>query len=87
MGVSIETTDQWAWLSFLTAGIISLILVHSCDQLSTKYTVGGGAFTFLREINHGGFAGSLSWILILSFILTMSMYALSFGHYYSNRTS
>ncbi len=36
---------------------------------------------FLREINHGGFAGSLSWILILGYILTMSVYAFTFGHY------
>ncbi|TDN86372.1 hypothetical protein DET49_11532 [Salegentibacter sp. 24] len=81
LGVIIETAGQWAWLSFLIAGVISLISAHSYSQLSTKYSEGGGAFTFLREINHGGFAGSLSWILILGYILTMAVYAFTFGHY------
>lgn len=81
LGVIIQTAGQWAWLSFLIAGIIALISAHSYAQLALKYNEGGGAFTFLREINHEGFAGSLSWILILGYILTLSVYAFTFGHY------
>jgi len=47
-----------------------LISAHSYSQLALKYNEGGGAFTFLRKINHEGFAGSLSWVLILGYILT-----------------
>lgn len=81
LGVIIKIAGQWAWLSFLIAGVIALISAHSYSQLSIKYSEGGGAFTFLREINHKGFAGSLSWILILGYILTLSVYAFTFGHY------
>lgn len=81
LGVIIGTAGQWAWLSFLIAGVIALISAHSYNQLSITYSEGGGAFTFLREINHKGFAGSLSWILILGYILTLSVYAFTFGHY------
>ncbi|GAB2772557.1 APC family permease [Salinimicrobium soli] len=81
LGVIVHTAGQWAWLSFLIAGLIALISAHSYSQLSIKYNEGGGAFTFLREINHKGFAGSLSWILILGYILTLSVYAFTFGHY------
>ncbi len=81
LGVIIETAGQWAWLSFLLAGGIALISAHSYSQLAVKYSEGGGAFTFLRKINHNGFAGSLSWILILGYILTLSVYAFTFGHY------
>lgn len=81
LGVIIATAGQWAWLSFLIAGAIALISAHSYSQLSIKYGEGGGAFTFLRKINHKGFAGSLSWILILGYILTLSVYAFTFGHY------
>jgi amino acid transporter len=81
LGVIVGTAGQWAWLSFLIAGVIALISAHSYGQLAIKYSEGGGAFTFLREINHKGFAGSLSWILILGYILTMSVYAFTFGHY------
>lgn len=81
LGVIIQSTGQWAWLSFVIAGSIALISAHSYSQLSIKYNEGGGAFTFLRKINYEGFAGSLSWILILGYILTLSVYAFTFGHY------
>lgn len=81
LGVIIQSAGQWAWLSFVIAGLIALISAHSYSQLSIKYSEGGGAFTFLRKINHEGFAGSLSWILILGYILTLSVYAFTFGHY------
>ena len=81
LGVIIQSAGQWAWLSFAVAGLIALISAHSYSQLSIKYSEGGGAFTFLRKINHKGFAGSLSWILILGYILTLSVYAFTFGHY------
>jgi len=81
LGVIIQSAGQWAWLSFLIAGIIALISAHSYTQLAIKYSEGGGAFTYLREIDHMGFAGSLSWVLILGYILTLSVYAFTFGHY------
>lgn len=81
LGVIIAAAGQWAWLSFLIAGVIALISAHSYSQLSIIYGEGGGAFTFLREVGHKGFAGSLSWILILGYILTLSVYAFTFGNY------
>lgn len=81
LGVIIQSAGQLAWLSFVIAGLIALISAHSYSQLAIKYSEGGGAFTFLRKINHKGFAGSLSWILILGYILTLSVYAFTFGHY------
>lgn len=81
LGVIIGIAGQWAWLSFLLAGIIALISAYSYSQLSIKYKKSGGAFTFLNEINHRGIAGSLSWVLILGYILTISVYAFTFGHY------
>lgn len=81
LGVIISTAGSWAWLSFITAGLIALISAHSYSQLCKKYHKGGGAFTFLREINHEGFAGALSWVLVIGYILTMAVYAFTFGHY------
>lgn len=84
LGVIIQSAGEWAWLSFFIAGIIALISAHSYSQLCMKYNEGGGAFIFLRKIDHKGFAGSLSWILILGYILTLSVYAFTFGHYVAN---
>ena len=81
LGVIIHTAGQWAWLSFVLAGLIALISAHSYSALSLKYQKSGGAFTFLNEINHEGLAGSLSWVLIMGYILTISVYAFTFGHY------
>ena len=81
LGVIIRSAAQWAWLSFLIAGLIALISAHSYSQLAIKYKEGGGAFVFLSKINHKGFAGSLSWVLILGYVLTLSVYAFTFGHY------
>jgi amino acid transporter len=81
LGVIISVAGQWAWLSFVLAGLIALISAFSYSQLSIKYKKSGGAFTFLNEINHKGIAGSLSWVLILGYILTISVYAFTFGHY------
>ena len=50
-------------------------------KLATHYGEGGGAFTFLREINAEGFAGSLSWVLIVGYVLTNAVYAFTFGQY------
>ncbi len=84
LGVIVESAAQWAWLSFVIAGLIALVSAHSYSHLSMKYNEGGGAFTFLRKINHEGFAGSLSWMLILGYVLTLSVYAYTFGHYVAN---
>lgn len=81
LGVIIQTAGEWAWLSFILAGLIALISAHTYSQLSIKFQKGGGAFTFLNEIDHEGLAGSLSWVLILGYILTISVYAFTFGHY------
>lgn len=81
LGVIIATAGQWAWLSFVIAGLIALVSAHSYSQLSVKYKESGGAYIYLRKKNEKGLAASLSWILILGYILTVSVYAFTFGHY------
>lgn len=81
LGVVIEMAGAWAWLSFVLAGIIALATGHSYVALARKFEEGGGAFTYLREIDHQGMAGSLSWVLIIGYVLTISVYAFTFGHY------
>jgi len=75
LGVVISIAGQWAWLSFLAAGLVALASGYSYSKLAEKYGEGGGAFTFLSKIHKDGFAGSLSWVLILGHILTNSIYA------------
>lgn len=81
MGLIVQTAGQWAWLSFLIAGIIGLISAYSYSQLAVKYQESGGAFTYLREMDRKGFAGSLAWVLIVGYILSISVYGYTFGQY------
>jgi len=81
LGVVLGTAGGWAWLSFLLAGLIALATGHSYVALASRYGEGGGAFTFLRKIHRDGFAGGLSWILLMGYVLTISVYAFTFGHY------
>ena len=81
LGVVVGIAGAWSWLSFAAAGIIALAAGYSYVKLAAYYGEGGGAFTFLREINAEGFAGSLSWVLIIGYVLTIAVYAFTFGQY------
>ncbi|NVB40672.1 amino acid permease [Pseudenhygromyxa sp. WMMC2535] len=81
LGVVIAIAGQWAWLSFLLAGLIALATGDSYARLTVAHGSGGGAFEFLRSEGREAFAGSLSWILIIGYVLTISVYAFTFGHY------
>ncbi|MCW8891904.1 MAG: APC family permease, partial [Deltaproteobacteria bacterium] len=81
LGVVVGIAGAWAWLSFAAAGLIALASGYSYVKLAVHYDEGGGAFTFLREINAVGFAGSLSWVLIIGYVLTNAVYAFTFGQY------
>jgi amino acid transporter len=81
LGVVVGISGALAWLSFAIAGLIALAAGYSYVKLADYYGEGGGAFTFLREINARGFAGSLSWVLIIGYVLTNSVYAFTFGQY------
>jgi len=84
LGVVIKIAGAWAWFSFVMAGAIALISGYSYVRLAVHYRKGGGAFTFLREIRATSLAGSLSWVLIVGYVLTNSVYAFTFGQYLGN---
>lgn len=86
LGVVISVAGSWAWLSFLIAGVIALSGGYSYVRLAEHFGEGGGAFTFLREIDAEGFAGGLSWILIVGYVLTNAVYAFTFGEYVGHVT-
>jgi amino acid transporter len=81
LGVVVLLAGSLAWLSFIFAGLIALATAYSYVYLAVHYGEAGGAFLFLRKINRPGLAGSLSWVLIIGYVLTMSVYAYTFGHY------
>lgn len=73
LGVVMDRAGRWAWLSFLIGGVIALATAYSYAELSVRFGESGGAFLFLREIHHEGIAGSLSWVLIVGYVLTSAV--------------
>ncbi len=81
LGVVIGIAGKWAWLSFVTAGLIALAAGYSYARLTAHYHQGGGAFMFLRKVGAPRSAGSLAWVLIIGYVLTNAVYAFTFGQY------
>jgi amino acid transporter len=81
LGVVVGISGSLAWLSFLAAGLIALASGYSYAKLAIHYDEGGGAFTYLRKIQANQFAASLSWVLIIGYVLTNAVYAFTFGQY------
>ena len=81
LGVVVQLAGPLAWLSFVFAGLIALATAFSYAHLANLFGRGGGAFGFLRALGLSSWGASLSWILIVGYVLTMSVYAFTFGHY------
>ena len=81
LGVVVEAAGKWAWLSFVIAGSIAVLTAHSYGRLSNHFETGGGAFAFLERMDRRGAAGSLSWLLLGAYTLTIALYAFAFGEY------
>ncbi|GAB4253360.1 MAG: hypothetical protein Kow00129_14340 [Thermoleophilia bacterium] len=81
LGVVVERAGSLAWLSFVIGGLVALATGYSYARLAGHFEEGGGAFAFLRRMEREGFAAALSWVLIIGYVLTISVYAFTFGHY------
>ena len=84
LGVVVQASAQWAWLSFLIAGIVAVTSAFSYARLSVLFGKSGGAFEFLEEMKHSGLAGTLSWMLLAGYVLTIALYGYAFGEYVAN---
>lgn len=83
LGVVVAVSAQWTWLAFLFTGLLAITSAYSYVFLANKFKEGGGAFAFLEKVGDDTIAGSLSWLLIIGYVLTISVYAYAFGHYVS----
>jgi len=83
LGLIIKTAGNFAWVSFLISGLIALSTAISYSTLTINFKQGGGAFEYIKDVSHKSAAGGLSWLLIMGYILTISVYSFTFGHYLS----
>ncbi|HEA30883.1 MAG TPA: amino acid permease [Leeuwenhoekiella sp.] len=81
LGVVIAVAGEWSWLSFLVIGILATTSAYSYVFLANTFNKKGGAFAFLEKVKDKNMAGNISWLLILGYVFTISVYAFAFGHY------
>ncbi len=84
LGVVVEAAGRWTWLAFVIAGVVAISTAEAYAALSNEFETGGGAFAFLEHVDRRGLAGSLSWVMLIAYTLTLALYAFAFGQYVSN---
>jgi amino acid transporter len=80
LGVVVALAGSLAWAAFVLAGAVALVTAASYVALARRYG-DGGAFAYLRETGRHHAAGLLSWLLVAGYVLTVGVYAYTFGHY------
>jgi amino acid transporter len=84
LGVVVGLAGSLAWVSFVLAGVVALLAALCYVALTTGWHTGGGSYGFLRHVGHEGAAANLAWVLVAGYVLTVSVYAFTFGHYLAN---
>ncbi len=80
LGVVVAAAGSWAWASFVLAGALALVTASSYVALARQYG-DAGAFAYLRQTGKAHAAGLLSWLLVAGYVLTIGVYAFTFGRY------
>ena len=69
-------------MAFAIAGIVAFLTAYSYAKLSVHFQSRGGTITFIdNAFDHDLFAGSMNVMLWLSYLVTISLYAVAFGAY------
>ncbi len=70
------------WISFLIAGIITLLQGYSFSKLGSRFPSRGGTIEFLTVgFGNGHLTGIFSWMIYASVVITSAMVSVSFGSY------
>lgn len=81
LGVVVALAAEWTWLAFTIGGLVALLAARNYVALTTRWHQGAGAYGYLRRLHHERLAGLLAWVLVGGYVLTISVYAFTFGHY------
>lgn len=81
LGIVISVAGQWAWLSFLGGGLVALASGHSYSAMTRRIGKPGGSYAYLRALGWNRAARFVVWVLVLGYVFTVSVYAVTFGSY------
>ena len=82
LGEAVSFAKGATVIAFLLAGIVALLTSYSYAKFSVKYPSRGGTVVFVdNAFGHNLLSGSLNLILWISYLVTISLYAIAFASY------
>jgi amino acid transporter len=82
LGEAAALAGSAVWLSFLAAGVITLLTGYSFVQMGVRYRSRGGIVEYLvQAYGAGPFSGACSILFYIAQLIGMAMIALAFGKY------
>ncbi len=82
LGEAVSIAHGATAVAFAIAGIVAFLTAYSYAKLAVRYQSSGGTIVFIdKAYNHSLFSGSMNFILWLSYLVTISLYAVAFGSY------
>jgi amino acid transporter len=71
------------WLSFLLAGLVTMLLAYNVVKLGIRYPTEGGLIEYLRQgFGNGRLLGVAAWLgYAAAFVIVAAMLAVAFGSY------
>ena len=82
LGEAVSLAHSATTYAFLVAGIVALLTSYSYAKLSVAYQSQGGTVTFIdNAFGHNLLSGSANLMLWLSYLVTISLYAVAFASY------
>ena len=83
LGETATVAGSAVWLSFLLAGVVTVLLAYNVMKLGIRYPSSGGLIEYLRQgFGNGRLLGIASWLgYFAAFVIVTAMVAVSFGAY------
>lgn len=82
LGVAMRQSGNAVPVSYLLAGVVTLLTARSYLKLTLHYGEHGGAFSFVEHTAPNEHLPALmGWVLVVGYVGVMAMYAFAFGAY------
>ena len=83
LGQAAAVAGSAVWLSFLLAGLVTMLLAYNVVKLGIRYPSEGGLVEYLRQgFGNGRLLGIACWLgYAAAFVIVAAMLAVSFGAY------
>ncbi len=82
LGEAVSLAHSATTFAFFVAGLVALLTSYSYAKLSVTFQSQGGTVSFIdKAFGHNLFSGSVNLMLWLSYLVTISLYAVAFASY------